>query len=102
MFFGCEEGCCRLAPNAVNSKATVMSARNEVRVGADELDFRGEFFPEHGEESLEGFYGSFFADPEQASGVGVDLIDQGEVLVALGKLDLVDPDGRDRGQGAML
>ena len=37
-----------------------MSARNEVRVGADELDFRGEFFPEHGEESLEGFYGSFF------------------------------------------
>jgi len=45
MFFSCEEGCCRLAPNAVNSKATVMSARNEVRVGADELDFRGEFFP---------------------------------------------------------
>jgi hypothetical protein len=29
-------------------------------VGADELDFRGEFSPEHGEESLEGFYGSFF------------------------------------------
>jgi hypothetical protein len=62
MFFGCEEGCCRLAPNAVTSKATVMSARSEVRVGADELDFRGEFFPEHGEESLEGFYGWFFAD----------------------------------------
>ena len=40
-----------------------MSARNEVRVGADELDFRGEFFPEHGEESLEGFYGWFVADP---------------------------------------
>jgi hypothetical protein len=68
------------------------------RVGADELDFRGEFFPEHGEESLEGFYGSFFTHPEQAGGAGVDLIDQGEVFVALGKLDLVDPDGR----GAML
>src|ERR1700733_5989441 len=71
-------------------------------VGADELDFRGEFFPEHGEESLEGFYGWFFPHPEQAGGAGVDLIDQSEVLVALGKLDLLDPDGRDRGQGAML
>jgi hypothetical protein len=30
--------------------------------------FRGEFFPEHGEESLEGFYGSFFTHPEQAGG----------------------------------
>jgi hypothetical protein len=55
-----------------------------------------------GEESLKGFYRSFFPHPEQAGDAGVDLIDQGEIVVALGKLEFVDPDGRDRGQGAML
>ena len=39
-------------------------------VRADELDFRAELWSEHNEESLEGFDGSLFADPEQASEAG--------------------------------
>src|SRR5216684_6453755 len=70
-------------------------------VGADELDVRAEFGSEHSEESLGGFDGSLLADPEQASQVRIDLIDQGEVLVAFGILDLVNTDGRNRTQGAM-
>lgn len=65
-------------------------------VGTDELDVGAEFGSEHGEEALEGFDGSLLADPEQASEVRVDLIDQGEVLVAFGILDLVHTDGRSR------
>ena len=64
-------------------------------VGADELDFGGEFFAQHHEESLESFYGSFLAHPEHPGGTSVDLIDQGEVFVALGILDFVHPDGGD-------
>ena len=65
------------------------------------MDVRAEFGSEHDEESLEGFDGSLLADPEQASEARVDLIDQGEVLVAFGILDLVHTDGRNRTQGAM-
>jgi hypothetical protein len=48
-------------------------------------------FLAHGaEESLEGFDGSFSAYPEQAGDADVDLVDQGQVLVAFGVLDFID------------
>jgi hypothetical protein len=65
------------------------------------LDVGAEFCSEHGEESLEGFDGSLLPDPEQACAAGVGLVDQGEVFVAFGILNLVYPDGRNRTQGAM-
>ena len=64
-------------------------------VGADEHDLRSEFFADDGEESLEGFDGSFLADPEQAGDAQVDLVDQGQVFVAFGVLDFIDSDGVD-------
>ena len=51
--------------------------------------------PNGGEEPLEGFDGSFSPDPEQAGDADVDLIDQGQVLVAFGVLDFIDADGVD-------
>ena len=56
----------------------------------------------HGEESLKGFDGSFLSDPEQARDAEVDLVDQRQVLVALGVLDLVNADGVDLAESAML
>ena len=55
-----------------------------------------------GEESLKGFDGSFLADPEQARDVEIDLINQRQILVAFGVLDLVDADGVDLAEHAML
>src|ERR1019366_4815971 len=71
-------------------------------IRADELDLRSELLSDDGEETLEGFDGAFLADPEQAGGPLVDLVDQGQVLVAFGVLDFVYTDGADRLQGAML
>jgi hypothetical protein len=48
-----------------------------------------------GEESLEGFDGSLFAYPEKAGNAQIDLVDQGEVFVPLGVLDLIDADSVD-------
>jgi hypothetical protein len=42
---------------------------------------------------LKGFDGSFLAHPEQAGDADVDLIDQRQILVALGVLDFIDADG---------
>ena len=55
-----------------------------------------------GEESLEGFDGSFLADPEQAGDAEIDLVDQRQVLVAFGVLDFIDSDGVDLAERAML
>src|SRR5271167_4743323 len=70
-------------------------------IRTDELDLRSELLSDDGEETLEGFEGAFLADPEQAGEPLVDLVDQGQVFVAFGVLDLI-PDGADRLQGAML
>ncbi len=48
------------------------------------------------------FNGSFPADPEQAREALVDLVNQRQVFVALGVLDLIHADGPDRLQRAML
>jgi len=55
-----------------------------------------------GEESLEGFDGSFSPYPEQAADADVDLVDQGQVLVAFGVLDFIDANGVDLTERAML
>src|SRR5271165_596949 len=71
-------------------------------IGADELDLRRELLTDDGEETLKGFDGTFLADPEQAGEPLVDLVDQGQVLMAFGVLDFIHPDGADRLQSAML
>jgi hypothetical protein len=55
-------------------------------IGADEYDFGNYVLAHGGEESLEGFDGSLFAYPEKAGDADIDLVDQREVLVALGVL----------------
>src|SRR6516225_9281100 len=70
-------------------------------VGADELDLGRELFSDDGEETLEGFQGAFFADPEQAGDPLIDLVDQGQVFMAFGILDFIHPDGADRPQGTI-
>ena len=49
-----------------------------------------------------GFDGSFLANPEQTGDAEVDLIDQGEVLVAFGVLDFIGADGVNLAQRAVL
>ena len=71
-------------------------------IRTDELDLRSKLVADNGEEALEGFDGAFLADPEQAGEPLVDLVDQGQVLMAFGVLDFVYTDGADRLQGAML
>src|SRR6266478_9117987 len=62
-------------------------------VGADEGDFGNHVLAHGGEESLKGLDGSLFAYPEKAGDADIDLVDQRQVLVALGVLDLVHSDG---------
>src|SRR5258705_7992205 len=64
-------------------------------VRADEDDLRGDFFAYSSEESLKGLDRSLLPDPEQTGDAEVDLIDQRQVLVAFGVLDLIDSDGVD-------
>jgi hypothetical protein len=59
-------------------------------VGTDEDNLRGHFVADRGEEPLKRFDRSFFPDPKQTRNVEVDLINQRQVLVAFGVLDLVD------------
>src|SRR5271154_4332994 len=71
-------------------------------IGADEYDFGGQFVADDGEEALEGFDGAFPAHPEQARDANIDLINERQILVSFGVLDLVDPDGIDLAEHSML
>src|SRR5689334_57983 len=71
-------------------------------IGTDKNDLGGHFITDHAEESLKGFDGSFFSDPKQARNVEVDLVNQRQVLVAFGILDLIDADGIDFSKHPML
>src|SRR5262245_26698656 len=62
-------------------------------VRADEGDLGDDFLAHGSEESLDGVDGSFSPDPEQAGDSDVDLIDQRQILVALGVLDFIHADG---------
>ena len=62
---------------------------------ADGADGGNDLLAHGGEGSLEGFDGSCFAHPEQSGDAPIDLVDQGEVLVALGVLDFIDADDVD-------
>ena len=70
-------------------------------VGAHELDLLTELFSDHGEEPGEAFFRAFLPDPEQPRAAGLDLVDQGEVLVSATILDFVDAQGADRAELAM-
>src|SRR5262245_19869047 len=71
-------------------------------VRADEADLGDDFLAHGGEESLEGFSGSFSAYPQQAGDADVDLVDQGQVLVAFSVLDFIDANGVDLTERAVL
>jgi hypothetical protein len=60
------------------------------------------FLAHGGEEPLKGFDGPFLAHSAQAGDADVDLIDQGQVLVAFGVLDFIDADGVDLAECAVL
>src|SRR5437763_6138185 len=64
-------------------------------VGADEYDFRSHFVADDREEALEGFDRAFPAHPEQTRDAEIDLVNQRQILVPFGMLDLVDADGVD-------
>jgi len=71
-------------------------------VRADELDAFRQRFADQSEELLETFDGAILADPQQACKILIDLVDQRQIFVALGVLDLVDADGPDWTEAAML
>jgi len=71
-------------------------------VGADKLDGFGQRLADQSEELLEAFDGAVLANPQQASAMLFDLVDQGQIFMALGVLDLVDADGLDRTEAAMF
>ena len=62
----------------------------------------GQRFADHSEELLEAFDSAVLADPQQAGGMLLDLVDQRQIFMALGVLDLIDTDGLDRTEAAML
>ena len=71
-------------------------------VRADEADIGNDLLAHGGEESLEGLDGPLFAYPEQAGDTQIDLVDQGELFVALGVLDFIDADGVDLAERAVF
>src|SRR6267142_1916307 len=71
-------------------------------VRADELNLGSQVWSNEGEESLKRFDGPLFADPQQPRHPSVDLVDQCQILVAFGVLDLVHADRPDGRQRAML
>ncbi len=71
-------------------------------IRADEHDLGGKLVADDFEESLEGLDGSLPADPEQARGAEIDLINQRQILVAFGVLDFIDSDGIDLAEQPVL
>jgi hypothetical protein len=71
-------------------------------IRADEFDALGQRLADESEELLETLDGAILTDPQQPCAALLDLIDQGQILVPFGVLDLVDADGLDRPQIAML
>ena len=61
-------------------------------IGADEGDIRNDLLAHCAEEPLEGLDGPLLTDPEQASDAEIDLINESQVLVALGVLDFIHAD----------
>ena len=71
-------------------------------VGTDEDDLGGHLIADGGEKSVKGFDRSFFSHPKQARDIEIDLVNQGEIFMTLGVLDLVDADGVDGTEFAMF
>src|SRR5580658_6705108 len=89
----------------VDGKGTFLANDLQIRlphVGADEHDFGSHCIANDGEEALEGFDGALPAHPEQACDADIDLVNQRQILVPFGILDLVDSDGIDLAKHAVL
>src|SRR5208283_4751217 len=71
-------------------------------VRAHKLDLSGQLFADQGEELLEALHRPLPTDPEQAGALLLDLVDQRQVFVTLGILDLIDADRLDRAQLPVL
>ena len=71
-------------------------------IRTDEGDLGDDLLAHGGEESLEGFDRAFLANPKQTRDAEVDLVDQRQILVALGVLNLIHPNGIDLAEGAVL
>src|SRR2546430_1665217 len=71
-------------------------------VGADECDLRSHFVAYESEESLKGLDGSFLPDPKQAGDAEIDLVNEREILVPFGVLDLVNADSVDLAEHPVL
>ena len=71
-------------------------------IRANEQNLSRHLLADHPEEALERFDGALLADPQQPNTFAIDLIDQRQILVALGVLDLIHADGKDRCQGPAL
>ena len=76
----------------------VLADKLQVRfphVRTDEADVGNDLLAHSAEESLEGLDCPLFAYPQQPREANIDLIDQRQIFVPLGVLDLIDADGVD-------
>lgn len=71
-------------------------------IGTDEGNLGSDLIADDGEESAERFNGSFPANPEEARKAEIDLIDQRQILVPFGVLNLVHADGVDLSEYPVL
>ena len=69
-------------------------------IRTDEGDLGDDLLAHGVEESLERFDGAFLANPKQTRDAEVDLVDKRQILVALGVLNLIHPNGIDLAEGA--
>ncbi len=72
------------------------------QVGADKADLGNNLLAHGGKESLEGLDRPLLAHPEQTGYADIDLVDQRQILVALGVLDFINTDRVDLAQRAVL
>src|SRR5258707_8680059 len=71
-------------------------------IGADEAELGNDLLAHGRKESLEGLDGPFLAHPEQTGDANIDLVDQGQILVAFGVLDFVHADSVDLAQRSVI
>src|SRR5207249_4833427 len=76
--------------------------RQGPHVRADEFDAFRQRLADAPEELLETLDGAVLADPQQSRAALLDLVDERQILVTSGVLDLVDADRLDRSEIAVL
>jgi hypothetical protein len=89
----------------VEGLGTLFASHTQIglpHVRADKLDLCRQLRADHGKETLEGFHGTFLADPQQPGTAHINLIHQGRIFVPFGILNLVHANGTNRRQDSML